>query len=47
MAEFFVTGTDTGVGKSLVSAGLLRAAAARGLRSTGVKPLAAGARFVD
>ncbi len=43
MPEFFVTGTDTGVGKTLVTAGLLRAAAARGLRSTGVKPLAAGA----
>ena len=47
MAEYFVTGTDTGVGKSLVGAGLLRAAAARGLRSTGVKPLAAGAVFQD
>lgn len=45
MAEFFVTGTDTGVGKSIVSAGLLRAAALRGLRSTGVKPLAAGAEY--
>ncbi len=45
MAEFFVTGTDTGVGKSLVTAGLLRAAALRGLRSTGVKPLAAGAQW--
>lgn len=45
MAEFFITGTDTGVGKSIVSAGLLRAAALRGLRSTGVKPLAAGAEY--
>jgi len=47
MAEFFVTGTDTGVGKSIITAGLLRAAALRGLRSTGVKPLAAGAGYRD
>ena len=39
---FFVTGTDTGVGKSLVAAGLLAAAAARGLRTVGLKPVAAG-----
>lgn len=40
---FFVTGTDTGVGKTLVSAALLRAAAARGWRAIGLKPVAAGA----
>ncbi len=40
---FFITGTDTGVGKTLVSCGLLRAAAARGLRAVGMKPVAAGA----
>ncbi len=39
---WFVTGTDTGVGKSLVAAGLLVAAAARGLRTVGLKPVAAG-----
>ena len=39
---FFVTGTDTGVGKTLVSAAFLHAAALRGLRSLGLKPLASG-----
>lgn len=38
----FVTGTDTGVGKTLVASALLRAARARGLRSVGMKPVAAG-----
>lgn len=42
MAAFFVTGTDTGVGKTLVAAALLRAAAVAGLRSVGIKPVAAG-----
>lgn len=44
MPEFFVAGTDTGVGKSSVTAALLHAAAGLGLRSTGVKPLASGAQ---
>ena len=39
---YFVTGTDTGVGKTLVAAGLLVAASARGMRSVGLKPVAAG-----
>ncbi len=38
----FVTGTDTGVGKTLVATGLLRALAASGLRAVGMKPVAAG-----
>ncbi|MCX7628526.1 MAG: dethiobiotin synthase [Methylophilaceae bacterium] len=38
----FVTGTDTGVGKTLVSCMLLRAYAARGLRAAGMKPVASG-----
>ncbi|GHD72052.1 ATP-dependent dethiobiotin synthetase BioD [Luteimonas padinae] len=37
-----VTGTDTGVGKSLASAALLHALRARGLRAVGMKPVAAG-----
>jgi dethiobiotin synthetase len=40
---FFVTGTDTGVGKTLVTCALLRAFAARGRRVAGMKPVAAGA----
>ncbi|TBW56846.1 dethiobiotin synthase [Marinobacter halodurans] len=39
---FFVTGTDTGVGKTLVSAVLLRAAAQAGLRTVAIKPVASG-----
>jgi dethiobiotin synthetase len=40
---FFVTGTDTGVGKTLVACALLHAFAARGWRAIGMKPVAAGA----
>ncbi len=40
---FFITGTDTGIGKTLVACGLLHAARARGLRAVGMKPVAAGA----
>jgi dethiobiotin synthetase len=38
----FITGTDTGVGKTLVAAGLLHALARRGLRAAGMKPIASG-----
>ncbi|MGH8301863.1 MAG: dethiobiotin synthase, partial [Steroidobacteraceae bacterium] len=40
--SFFVTGTDTGVGKTLVSAALTRALVARGLRVAVMKPIASG-----
>jgi len=39
---WFVTGTDTGVGKTAVSCAFLAAAAAAGLRTAAVKPVAAG-----
>ncbi len=39
---FFVTGTDTGVGKTLVACSLLRAFAARGMTAAGMKPVASG-----
>lgn len=39
---FFVTGIDTGVGKTLVSAALTRALVARGLRVAVMKPIASG-----
>ena len=42
MSGFFITGTDTGVGKTLVTAGLLRAYADQGVRAVGMKPVAAG-----
>ena len=38
----FVTGTDTGVGKSVVSASLLHAIRALGARAIGMKPVASG-----
>jgi len=38
----FVTGTDTGVGKTVACVALLRAAVAEGLRAVGMKPVAAG-----
>lgn len=38
----FVTGTDTGIGKTLASCTLLHALRARGLRAVGMKPLASG-----
>jgi len=41
-AAVFITGTDTGIGKSLVAASLLRALQAQGLRALGMKPIASG-----
>ncbi|HEX8740931.1 MAG TPA: dethiobiotin synthase [Casimicrobiaceae bacterium] len=38
----FVTGTDTGIGKTRVAVALLAALAASGLRAVGMKPVAAG-----
>lgn len=46
-ADFFVTGTDTGVGKSLVAAALLRHLGQTGRRAVGMKPVAAGTSWVD
>lgn len=45
--HYFVTGTDTEVGKTHVSCALLRQAAARGWRSLALKPVAAGAEPSD
>lgn len=47
MSAYFVTGTDTGVGKTLIAAGLLRAASAHVRRVVGIKPLAAGSEWRD
>lgn len=44
---YFVTGTDTGVGKTFIASALLRAARARGLTCVGYKPIAAGATLRD
>lgn len=42
MRGFYVTGTDTGVGKTVVSVALLHALRARGLAAVGMKPVASG-----
>ncbi|HVJ39026.1 MAG TPA: dethiobiotin synthase [Stenotrophomonas sp.] len=39
---FYVTGTDTGIGKTVASSSLLHALRGRGLRAVGMKPLASG-----
>jgi len=39
---FFVTGTDTGVGKTLVACALLAAFGERGMKAVGMKPVACG-----
>lgn len=41
---WFITGTDTGVGKTLVSASLLRVLAQSGRRCVGMKPVASGCK---
>lgn len=42
-AGIFITGTDTGVGKTVAATGLVRLLARRGHRSVGLKPVASGA----
>ncbi|PXX15507.1 dethiobiotin synthetase [Nitrosomonas ureae] len=39
---YFITGTDTGIGKTTVSCALLHAFAAQGKKVVGMKPIAAG-----
>ncbi len=47
-AAFFVTGTDTEIGKTTIAAGLLHAARQRGLSTAAAKPVASGcARTAD
>ncbi len=45
--SFFITGTDTDAGKTLITAGLLEAANRRGVSTLALKPLAAGAEVTD
>ena len=42
MKQYFVTGTDTGVGKTTVSCAILAAARARGLKVDAIKPVETG-----
>ncbi|MFA1644684.1 MAG: ATP-dependent dethiobiotin synthetase BioD, partial [Enterobacteriaceae bacterium] len=43
--RFFVTGTDTEVGKTVASTALLQAASALGYRTAGYKPVASGSEM--
>lgn len=47
MGNLFVTGTDTGAGKTRVTLGLMAAAQARGLVVNGMKPVASGSDWLD
>lgn len=47
MFSIYVTGTDTGIGKTLSSASLLHALRARGLSAVGMKPVASGCERID
>lgn len=44
---YFITGTDTGVGKTLVATALMQRFAQSGNRVVGMKPVAAGAELCD
>jgi len=46
-AAFFVTGTDTEVGKTTIAAGLLHAARQAGLSTAAAKPVASGCERTD
>lgn len=47
MRGFFVTGTDTGVGKTFVTRALARGLSAGGSRVAAIKPMESGCRTVD
>lgn len=44
---FFITGTDTGIGKTYVACQLIRQYVAQGYRVVGMKPVAAGCELED
>jgi dethiobiotin synthetase len=47
MRSIYVTGTDTGIGKTLASVALLQALRAGGRRAVGMKPVASGCERID
>jgi dethiobiotin synthetase len=47
MKSVFITGTDTGVGKTRVTCALMRQLIAQGLRVVGMKPVASGGELHD
>ena len=42
-ASLFITGTDTGVGKTRIVSAVLRALGSIGIKTVGMKPVASGA----
>lgn len=44
---YFITGTDTEIGKTLTTCAMLHALGQQGLRATGMKPVAAGSELRD
>ncbi|MEO6226755.1 MAG: dethiobiotin synthase [Thermomonas sp.] len=47
MFSIYITGTDTGIGKTLASTALLHALRVHGLRAAGMKPVASGCEQID
>ncbi len=47
MFSIYITGTDTGIGKTLASTTLLHALRGHGLRAVGMKPVASGCEQAD
>ncbi|AOY02010.1 dethiobiotin synthase [Jeongeupia sp. USM3] len=47
MKTYFITGTDTDVGKTVATCQLLRGFAAQGLRAVAMKPVASGCTVLD
>jgi dethiobiotin synthetase len=46
-AGYFITGTDTGVGKTLVASALVYKFAQEGFKAVGMKPVAAGCEMIE
>jgi dethiobiotin synthetase len=47
MSGYFVTGTDTEIGKTLIASALLHALVAQGVQAAGMKPVAAGVSMIN
>lgn len=47
MSGFFITGTDTEIGKTFVSSLLIKLLVEEGLQVIGMKPVASGAKIID
>jgi dethiobiotin synthetase len=45
--SYFITGTDTEIGKTLITSALLHALSQQGVRAAGMKPVAAGTELRD